>query len=174
MAASRFAAYTGERWRAELHRMPAGLEQSGDADPGWSADGGTIYSLRGSPVPPYCPPSGAVERKLYTISSDAWYPGKPEMLGDHLRSGDLAEFFRYDDPDEAHELADRDLSRYLPSKGPPMTNQNMGGMEAPSVRVATGATQVGPLRSANVNSLHSAMKRTSLSHRARTGALKVP
>jgi len=57
---------------------PAGLEQSGDADPGWSADGGTIYSSRGFPVPPAGPPSGAVERKLYAFSSDAWYSGKPE------------------------------------------------------------------------------------------------
>ena len=57
---------------------PAGLEQSGDADPGWSADGRTIYSSRGFPVPPVGPPSGAVERKLYAFSSDAWYPGKPE------------------------------------------------------------------------------------------------
>lgn len=57
---------------------PAGLEQSGDADPGWSADGGTVYSSRGFPVPPAGPPSGAVERRLYAFSSDAWYPGKPE------------------------------------------------------------------------------------------------
>ena len=57
---------------------PAGLEQSGDADPGWSADSGTIYSSRGFPVPPAGPPTGAVERKLYSFSSDAWYPGKPE------------------------------------------------------------------------------------------------
>ena len=57
---------------------PAGLEQSGDADPGWSADGETIYSSRGFPVPPAGPPSGAVERKLYAFSSDAWYAGKPE------------------------------------------------------------------------------------------------
>jgi Tol biopolymer transport system component len=57
---------------------PAGLEQSGDADPGWSADGTTIYSSRGFPTPPSGLTSGAVERKLYTFSSDAWYPGKPE------------------------------------------------------------------------------------------------
>ena len=57
---------------------PTGLEQSGDADPGWSADGATIYSSRGFPVAPAGPPSGAVERKLYAFSSDAWYPGKPE------------------------------------------------------------------------------------------------
>jgi hypothetical protein len=58
---------------------PPGYEQSGDADPGWSADGRTIYTSRGFPVPPAGLPSGAVERKLYAVSSDAWYPGKPEM-----------------------------------------------------------------------------------------------
>jgi Tol biopolymer transport system component len=57
---------------------PDGFEQSGDADPGWSADGKTIYSSRGFPVPPAGLPSGAVERKLYAFSSDAWYAGKPE------------------------------------------------------------------------------------------------
>jgi Tol biopolymer transport system component len=57
---------------------PPGFEQSGDADPGWSADGSIIYSSRGFPVRPAGPPSGAVERKLYAFSSDAWYPGKPE------------------------------------------------------------------------------------------------
>jgi Tol biopolymer transport system component len=57
---------------------PMGMEQSGDADPGWSADSGTIYSSRGFPRPPAGPPAGAVERKLYSFSGDAWYPGKPE------------------------------------------------------------------------------------------------
>ena len=57
---------------------PPGLEQSGDADPGWSADGATIYSSRGFPVPPAGLLSGAVVRKLYAFSSDAWYSGKPE------------------------------------------------------------------------------------------------
>ena len=57
---------------------PPGLEQSGDADPGWSADGKTIYSSRGFPVPPAGGSPGSVERKLYAFSSDAWYPGKPE------------------------------------------------------------------------------------------------
>ncbi len=54
---------------------PPGLEQSGDADPGWSADGRTVYSSRGFPVPPAGPASSTVERKLYAYSSDAWYPG---------------------------------------------------------------------------------------------------
>jgi hypothetical protein len=58
---------------------PAGAEQSGDADPGWSADSKTIYSSRGFPVPPANGPPGSTERKLYAFSSDAWYPGKPEM-----------------------------------------------------------------------------------------------
>jgi len=57
---------------------PPGLEQSGDADPGWSADGATIYSSRGFPVPPAGGPANATERKLYAFSSDTWYPGKPE------------------------------------------------------------------------------------------------
>jgi hypothetical protein len=58
---------------------PSGFEQSGDADPGWSANGATIYSSRGFPVPPVGVPANATERKLYAFSSDAWYPGKPEM-----------------------------------------------------------------------------------------------
>jgi Tol biopolymer transport system component len=58
---------------------PPGFEQSGDADPGWSSDGKTIYSSRGFPVPPANGPPGSTERKLYAFSSDAWYPGKPEM-----------------------------------------------------------------------------------------------
>jgi Tol biopolymer transport system component len=57
---------------------PAGFEQSGDADPGWSADGRTIYSSRGFPERPAGPSQGSVVRKLYAFSSDAWYPGKPE------------------------------------------------------------------------------------------------
>lgn len=56
---------------------PPGMEQSGDADPGFSADGATIYTSRGFP---YAPPGmlGATVRKLYAVSSDAWYAGKPE------------------------------------------------------------------------------------------------
>jgi len=57
---------------------PPGFEQSGDADPGWSPDGNTIYSSRGFPVMPANFPPGSTERKLYAFSSDAWYPGKPE------------------------------------------------------------------------------------------------
>lgn len=58
---------------------PAGFEQSGDADMGWRADGATIYSSRGFPVPPAGGPANATERKLYAFSSDAWYAGKPEI-----------------------------------------------------------------------------------------------
>ncbi len=58
---------------------PPGREQSGDADPGWSADGTTIYSSRGFPVPPAGGPPAATERKLYAFASDPWYPGKPEV-----------------------------------------------------------------------------------------------
>jgi len=58
---------------------PAGREQSGDADPGWSADGRTIYSSRGFPVPPVNGPLGSVERKIYAFSSNPWHPGKAEV-----------------------------------------------------------------------------------------------
>ncbi len=56
---------------------PPGWQQSGDADPGFSPDGGTIYSSRGFP---YAPPGfpGQVVRKLYAFSSAAWTPGKVE------------------------------------------------------------------------------------------------
>jgi Tol biopolymer transport system component len=56
---------------------PAGFEQSGDADPGWSRDAKTIYSSRGFPVHPRGTISGT-ERKLYAFSSGAWYSGKRE------------------------------------------------------------------------------------------------
>jgi Tol biopolymer transport system component len=56
---------------------PAGMEQSGDADPAFSVDGETIFTSRGFPYPPQGMPGAAV-RKIYALSSDAWYPGKPE------------------------------------------------------------------------------------------------
>ena len=56
---------------------PPGMEQNGDADPGFSADGKTIYSSRGFPRPPAGLPS-QTERRLYSFSSDAWTPGKVE------------------------------------------------------------------------------------------------
>jgi hypothetical protein len=56
---------------------PPGMEQSGDADPGFSADGKTIYSSRGFPRAPAGLP-GRTERRLYSFSSDAWAAGKVE------------------------------------------------------------------------------------------------
>lgn len=65
---------------------PSGMEQSGDADPGFSSDGRTIYSSRGFPVAPAGAPQtdagtgpSLTERKLYAFSSDAWSSGKPEQ-----------------------------------------------------------------------------------------------
>jgi len=63
------------------HCTPAGMEQSGDADPGFSADGQTIFSSRGNPVAPAGLPAGnpsVTERKLFAFSSDPWFPGKLE------------------------------------------------------------------------------------------------
>ena len=54
-----------------------GLEQCGDADPGFSPDGNMIYTSRGFPYAPKGMP-GQTARNLYAISSDAWYPCKPE------------------------------------------------------------------------------------------------
>lgn len=54
-----------------------GREQSGDSDPGFSADGKTIYSSRGFPGTPAGVPAYVV-RRLYSISSGAWTPGKVE------------------------------------------------------------------------------------------------
>ncbi len=56
---------------------PPGREQSGDADPGFSPDGSTIYSSRGFPFAPPGFPAQVV-RKLYAFSSDAWTPEKVE------------------------------------------------------------------------------------------------
>ncbi len=55
---------------------PQGFEQAGDADPGWSADGATIYTSRGLPSAPSDAPAGQTitERKLESFSSDAWTP----------------------------------------------------------------------------------------------------
>ena len=58
---------------------PNGKQQSGDADPGLSADGKTIYTSRGFPNAPAGAPSNLTERRLYAVSSDPWYPGKPEI-----------------------------------------------------------------------------------------------
>lgn len=56
---------------------PAGLEQSGDADPGISPDGRTIYSSRGLPVTVPGHPEMTV-RHLYKFSSDPYVLGKAE------------------------------------------------------------------------------------------------
>ena len=58
---------------------PSGKEQSGDADPGFSADGQTIFTSRGFPASPAGGPANATERRLYAVSSGAWTPGKPEI-----------------------------------------------------------------------------------------------
>jgi Tol biopolymer transport system component len=59
---------------------PPGKEAIGDADPGWSSDGQTIYSSRGlAGVPAGLPESSLVtERKLYAFSSDPWVADKLE------------------------------------------------------------------------------------------------
>jgi hypothetical protein len=62
---------------------PPMMEQSGDADPGFSADGRTIYTSRGLPkMPPgaIATPNAMLptERKLVALSSDAWTAGKVE------------------------------------------------------------------------------------------------
>ena len=52
------------------------MEQYGDSDPGFSADGQTIYSSRGlSPLP--ADPTQTL-RHLYAFSSGAYTPGKIE------------------------------------------------------------------------------------------------
>jgi len=56
---------------------PAGMEQSGDADPGFSPDGSRIYSSRGFPNPP-SGANGLAERRMYAFSSAAWFTAKPE------------------------------------------------------------------------------------------------
>jgi Tol biopolymer transport system component len=55
-----------------------GREPTGDADPGLSPDGRTIYSSRGLPFSPPGFPPNTTERKLYALASDAWTPGKAE------------------------------------------------------------------------------------------------
>jgi Tol biopolymer transport system component len=57
---------------------PPNKEAIGDADPGWSNDGQTIYSSYGlAAVPAGLPTTSSVtERKLYAVSSDAWVANK--------------------------------------------------------------------------------------------------
>src|SRR6266581_2122844 len=82
---------------------PPGMEQSGDADPGFSANGATIYTSRGFP---YSPPGmpGATVRKLYMVSSDAWYAGKPERDLSLARAPDCIEGVPKVSPDGARIL----------------------------------------------------------------------
>ncbi len=56
---------------------PSGMQQSGDSDPGFSANGKTIFSSRGFPRDAAGIP-GQTERRLYSFSSDAWTPSKVE------------------------------------------------------------------------------------------------
>lgn len=56
---------------------PDHMEQSGDADPGFSPDGQTIYTSFGLPRSPAGASSPVTERKLEALSSDPWTPGKP-------------------------------------------------------------------------------------------------
>lgn len=60
------------------HCTPQGFQQSGDADPGFSADGSMIYTSRGFPEHPAGMTGGTI-RRLYAVSSEAWYSGKPEF-----------------------------------------------------------------------------------------------
>lgn len=89
---------------------PPGFEQSGDADPGWSADGATIYSSRGFPARPADMPAGAgaVQRKLYAFSSGAWYPGKPETDLSLPSEPSCVEGVPKGSPDGKHILLSRD------------------------------------------------------------------
>ncbi len=57
---------------------PAGMEQSGDADPGFSADGRTIYTSRGLPRSPAGAMPPVTERKLVALSSEPWTADKLE------------------------------------------------------------------------------------------------
>ncbi len=57
---------------------PMGMEQSGDADPGFSADGLTLYSSRGFPNAPAGALRPMTERRLFAFSSEAWFTGKTE------------------------------------------------------------------------------------------------
>ncbi|HEU0037198.1 MAG TPA: hypothetical protein VFQ53_41595 [Kofleriaceae bacterium] len=58
---------------------PTGMEQSGDADPGFSADGSTIYTSRGLPRAPAGAQPPVTERKLVALSADPWTPDKREL-----------------------------------------------------------------------------------------------
>jgi hypothetical protein len=82
---------------------PAGMEPSGDADPGFSADGKTIYSSRGFPRAPAGLP-GQIERRLYSFSSDAWTAGKVENDLSLLSAPDCIEGVPKGSPDGTRVL----------------------------------------------------------------------
>lgn len=82
---------------------PPGLEQNGDADPGFSADGATIYTSRGLPDRPPGIPGGTI-RRLYAVSSDAWDPDKPEKDLSLASAPDCIEGVPKNSPDGAHVL----------------------------------------------------------------------
>jgi Tol biopolymer transport system component len=85
---------------------PPSKEAVGDADPGWSSDGSTIYSSRGlAEVPAGLPLSSLVtERKLYSFSSDPWTPGKPDSDLSLPTEPDCVEGVPRGSPDGKHVL----------------------------------------------------------------------
>lgn len=89
---------------------PPRMEQSGDADPGFSADGTTIYTSRGFPSSPPGMP-GATIRKLYAVSSDAWYPGKLERDRSLAGAQDCVEGVPKGSPDGTRILLFRACAR---------------------------------------------------------------
>ncbi len=94
------------------HCTPPGKEQNGDADPGFSADGKTIYTSRGFPGAPAGLPDNTV-RRLYALSSDPWYPGKTETDLSLPAAADCIEGVPKGSPDGRYVL----LFRYCPGEG---------------------------------------------------------
>ena len=85
---------------------PPGKEAIGDADPGWSSDGTTIYSSYGLAASPAGLPSSSLvtERKLFAFSSDAWMAGKPESDLSLPQEPDCVEGVPKGSPDGEHIL----------------------------------------------------------------------
>jgi Tol biopolymer transport system component len=83
---------------------PPGQESLGDADPGWSSDGRTIYTSRGMPRPPTGAPAGITERKLYAFSSDPWANGKTSQDLSFPSQPDCIEGVPRGSPDGKHIL----------------------------------------------------------------------
>ncbi len=88
---------------------PQGFEQSGDADPCWSADGTTLYTSRGIPSEPNDAPAGVgiTERKLVSFSSDAWSPQSVETDLSLAAAPDCIEGVPKASPDGEHLLVYR-------------------------------------------------------------------